>query len=130
MSNDTEIVRKEPQGRRGGEWVTLGLDEYRVPPLGFRDLQDLAGDIQALSRIGGHPTLEQMRGVARIAHAAIKRNYPAVTEDEVLDALDLGNYQAVLGAVLKIAGFEQAKPGEPAGLGEAAASSGAASTQP
>ena len=101
MTNETEIVRHEPKGRRGGEWITLGLDEYRIPPLGFRELQDLAGDIQAVAQIGEKPTLAQMRGVAGIAHAAIKRNYPAMTVDEVLDALDLGNYQAVLGAVLK-----------------------------
>jgi hypothetical protein len=112
MSED--VVRVEPEGKRGGEWVTFGLESYRVPPLGFRAVQELAADIESLSKMGKRPTVAQMRVVASIAHAAMARNYPKLTVDEVLDMLDMGNWQRVLSAVLLISGFEKggAAPGE------------------
>lgn len=128
QTTEEKALRHLPQGRRGGEWVRLGLDEYQIPPLGFRALQERAADIQALSSIGAAPTMEQMSVVGRIVHAAMQRNYPAITEDEVLDMLDVGNFQRVLGAVLGMSGFQQGGGGD--GAGEARASIGVASTSP
>lgn len=38
MSTDGDTVKRvQPTGKRGGEWVTLGEEAYRIPPLGFRE---------------------------------------------------------------------------------------------
>ncbi len=124
-----EVVRVEPEGKRGGEWVTMGLESYRVPPLGFRAVQELASEVESLAKMGRRPTAAQMRTVATIVHSAMARNYPRLGVEEVLDMLDMGNYQQVLGAVLQIAGFEKAG----AGSGEAVTASpstGTPSTAP
>ncbi len=121
-----EVVRVEPEGRRGGEWVTFGLEAYRVPPLGFRAVQELAGDIESLAKMGRRPTAAQMKVVATIVQSALARNYPKITVDEVLDMLDMGNWQPCLGAVLQIAGFEKGR----AETGEAPAPTTGATSMP
>ncbi len=112
--NDDAPTRVQPTGKRGGEWVTLGEEAYRIPPLGFRAVQELADDVASLQTMGARPTPEQMAVVVRIVHAAIVRNYPDMTAPQVDDMLDIGNYQQVLGAVLSIGGFTKgrAEPGE------------------
>lgn len=127
MSTDGDTVKRvQPTGKRGGEWVTLGEEAYRIPPLGFRAVQELQDEVQGLASIGQRPTPEQMGTVSRIVHAAMVRNYPDLTVEEVDDMLDLGNYQEVLGAVLSIAGFKKAG----AGPGEPTASVGTQPTAP
>ena len=106
--SDEEVVRVEPEGKRGGEWIVMGLEAYRVPPLGFRSVQELAAEVESLAKMGRRPTAAQMKTVATIIHAAMARNYPALTVESVLDMLDMGNYQRVMAAVLQIAGFEKA----------------------
>lgn len=121
---DDAVTRVQPAGKRGGEWVVIGDEAYRIPPLGFRAVQELADDVADLANIGARPTPAQMGTVARIVQAAMARNYPDITTEQVDDMLDLGNYQAVLGAVLHIGGFREGRGGQ----GEAAASIGAGST--
>ena len=130
MSDSEDVVRVEPEGRRGGEWVTLGLEAYRVPPLGFRAVQELAAEVESLAKMGRRPTAAQMKTVATIVHAAMARNYPKLAVDEVLDMLDIGNYQSVLGAVLRIAGFEKAGAGSGEAQETASPSTGTPSTPP
>jgi hypothetical protein len=40
---------------------------------------------------------------------ALVRNYPDVTVDQLLEDIDLGNLNDLIGAVLKIAGFSDPK---------------------
>lgn len=123
-----EATRIEPQNRRGGEWVQLGLDLYRIPPLAFASVVELQSDVEGLRDMGDRPTPQQMSVVARIVHSAMARNYPSLKIDEVLDMLDLGNYQDVLAAVLRVAGYKKdSGDGAP---GETGASVGTASTAP
>lgn len=124
-----EVKRVEPQKNRGGEWVRLGDELYRIPPLAFRSVVELQDDVAGLREMGARPSPEQMNVVARIVHSAMARNYPALTIEEVLDMLDLGNYQEVLSAVLRVAGFKK-DSGAADGSGETVASAGTASTAP
>jgi hypothetical protein len=121
-----DVKRIEPTKARGGRWVTLGAEEYRIPPLGFLAIQDLAEDVASLKDIQGQPTPSQMGVVVRIVHAAMRRNYPALTTEDVGDMLDAENFMAVLEAVLNIAGFQASPAGAP--QGEAPAAVGAEST--
>lgn len=124
---ETSKTRIEPKRSRGGEWVVFGDEEYRVPPLAFRALQELADEVAGLQAMGAKPTVEQMTTIEKIVHSALSRNYPEMTLAEVSDMLDVGNYEKVLGAALSIAGFTRAKEGSP---GETGASTGAGSTAP
>ncbi len=120
-----EVKRIEPTAarNRGGEWVRLGLEEYRIPPLALQALQDLEAEVKSLGEMGAVPSAGQMRTVGRLVHAAMVRNYPALSAEEVTEMLDMGNYASVLGAVLQISGFERRAAAD--GAGERRASTGA-----
>lgn len=125
-TNDTEDqpVRIEPKGKRGGKWVVLGMEQYRIPALAFGAVSELQDDVEALRDMNGRPKPEHMHIVAKIVHAAMVRNYPDITVEQVGDMLDLGNYSDVLSAVLNISGFTKG----PSQSGEPVASTGAPST--
>lgn len=127
MIDDDAPQKVQPQGKRGGQWITIGTEQYRIPPLAFSAVQELQDEVIGLASMGDRPTPDQMGTVAKIVQSAMARNYPAITTEEVNGMLDLGNYQAVLGAVLAVAGFTK----EAADVsGEAKASTGAPSTAP
>jgi hypothetical protein len=87
-----------------GVTVKMGDKEYVVPPL----------NLKAVRRL--NPLVEQMKDqsltsyqflpmVAEIALAAISRNYPDMTMEQLEDILDMGNARAVMSAVLGQSGF-------------------------
>jgi hypothetical protein len=96
-----------PGADKGGVWVRMGDKEYKVAPLNFKALRELAPSIAVLQEVtpGAMPSVEQMGVLVRLTLAALQRNYPATTEDEVADILDFGNFGAVLGAVMGTAGL-------------------------
>lgn len=120
------VKRVEPERNRGGQWVSIGDEQYRIPPLAFRAVQELQDEVSALAQMGARPTPDQMSTVTRIVHSAMSRNYPSITMELIDDMLDLGNYQDVLSAVLSIGGFKTAGDGS----GELPASIGAPPTSP
>jgi hypothetical protein len=104
-----------------GTKVMLGETEYTIPPLTLKALRKLAPKLKDLaglatdgSNILGAEQLEQLGLVSELVHAALLRNYPEMTLDQVEELLDTKNLNRVLGAVLAIAGFEAAIPGEAA----------------
>jgi hypothetical protein len=110
-----EPTKVQPERNRGGRWVTLGGEAYKVPPLSFLAVQELADKVESLrSMDGGRPTASQMQTVCEIVHTAMARNYPSMKVADVAEMIDLGNYAEVLGAVLAIGGFEKRTdaPGE------------------
>ena len=106
------VVRVPPAVNKGGTWVKMGLEEYRIPPLGFRAIQDLQANISILQGMTGMPNEAQMKIVADVVCAAMKRNYPDITTEAVLDMLDLGNFQPVFSAVMGASGYRKAESGE------------------
>lgn len=130
-ADETAVVRVEPKRKRGGRWITFGEEAYRVPPLSFNSVIELQDDVESLSNLmgaGTKPTSKQRDTVARIVHAALMRNYPEMTKDEVADLLDVGNFQEVINATLAIGGFKEQQGGP--GSGEAPASTGTPPTAP
>jgi len=93
-------------------WVLFGIEEYRIPPLAFGALQDLQENIGSLQGMSTNPTKDQMNVVVDIVHMAVKRNYPDIDINELRDMIDLGNFQAVLEAVLNTSGFKKVESGE------------------
>jgi hypothetical protein len=97
-----------------GTQVEMGGEVYTIPPLNFSALQELEDDLGKLHEISGVPTPEQVQRICRIVHAALKRNYPDMTIAEVMDKIDMGNFGATLGAVVRVSGLER-EEGAPAG---------------
>jgi hypothetical protein len=84
--------------------VVPGFGDWVVPPLNFRSLQDLQ---DRLATYRGDVSKESISVVVDAAFHAVRRNYPDVTRDEVLDALDLENMEAVFGAVMDVSGLRR-----------------------
>lgn len=80
----------------------LGGETYIVPPLSLGALEQLhdklgafAGDVSDLSQVGT---------VIDAAHAALRRNYPEMTRDQVADMVDVSNMLDLFEAVMDISG--------------------------
>lgn len=100
--------------------IQMGGKDWVVPPLTLGQLRRLLPKVRQMTDVVGATMGEEQIGtVAEIVAAALSRNYPDVTEDVVLDVLDLGNAQDVLRAVLTGSGL---KPGEAVAVGNGAIS--------
>lgn len=96
-----------PTVDKGGVWVRMGDKSYKVAPLNFKTLREMAPLLTALkaAKDGELPTAAQTDALCSIAHASIRRNYPAITLDEVAENLDFGNFLSVLNAVMGASGL-------------------------
>jgi hypothetical protein len=103
--------------------------EYVVPPLSVRQFRD---NLKLLTEPVGEVTpenaVERMNKFVPVIGMALRRNYPDLTDDHLLDALDLGTFIQALLAVQKASGMKAGAPGE--ALPVAAPSTGAGSTAP
>lgn len=115
MADAVPCKRIPTEKSRGGQWIEFGDEAYRIPPLGFLAIQELGEEIKTLDGIRGMPTAVQMNTIVDIVHAAIKRNYPSLPREEVVEMLDIGNFSRALGQVLQIAGFTDEKGGAESG---------------
>jgi len=86
-----------------------------VPPLNFRSLQELQGRLQSFQ---GGIDAESMELVLDATTAALQRNYPDMTRDEVIDLLDVGNMGEVMEAIMDVSGLKR-KRLEATGAGDA-----------
>ena len=116
MTNSTLPKTPVPGRDRGGVWVPLGDQQYKVAPLNFKALRALEDDLKALGAIqqGTMPSSDQVAKLAKIGHAALQRNYPDMPVEDVEDLLDLGNFGHLFSAVVGASELieEPAEPGE------------------
>lgn len=101
-----------PAPRFAGQAVNLGGTTYVVPPLALGALRQLLPKIKALT-LGEDslPDLSQVADLLEICLAALRRNYPAMTLDELADIVDLVNFKPLVAAVMGQSGLEiQAAP--------------------
>lgn len=83
--------------------------ERVVPPLTLRAVTALS---ERLAAYTGGVGSNDVALVVDTVHAALVRNYPEITRDDVSDLVDLGNMAAVMQATLKVGGFQERQPGE------------------
>ena len=95
-----------------GTKITLGGNEYIVPPLNFKALKRLQPTIESLAKVDMAMSDEQIDNIAEIVLAALIRNYPDKTKDDVLEWLDLGNTAKILNAIMGASGIKTASVGE------------------
>jgi hypothetical protein len=89
-----------------GVAVAMGGQDWTVPPLTLGQLRRLMPKVRQLAEIGASMGEAQIAVLVDIVAAALQRNYPEMTPDEVENLLDLGNASAVLNAVLTGSGLK------------------------
>lgn len=93
-----------------GTAITLGETEYTCPALCLDDVQTYLPKIKLLQTSDMSP--EHFQTIKEVVHAALKRNYPDITVDDIAKGLDLSNYRDVLDAVMARSGLVKKQPGE------------------
>lgn len=106
-----------------GRPVRFGGTEWVVPALTLGPIRRLAPVLDRITRTdvsgaGATGSTEQLDALLQVVHAALVRNYPALTVDELADLLELPALTALVQAVMEISGFLKAAEGA-AGNGDA-----------
>jgi hypothetical protein len=85
-----------------GTTIAMGGQDWLVPPLTLGQLQRFFPRVQELvaARQAGDLAPDQLGMLVEIITAAMQRNYPEITADQVGNLLDLGNATTVLRATL------------------------------
>lgn len=112
MNQQASVNRIQPAKNKGGIWVVLGGDEYQIPPLNFGAIQALQDKMAVIQGMSGVPTPDQMRAVSEVVQMAMRRNYPDITADDIVEMLDLGNFRMVFDALLGQSGYTKGSAGE------------------
>lgn len=94
-----------PLVKHKGIPVQLGERSFIVPPLALGALEQLQDRIADFK--GDIRDASQVATVLDAAHAALKRNYPDVTREEVADLVDVGNMAEVFEAVMDVSGLKR-----------------------
>lgn len=85
--------------------IKMAGKEYVVPPLNFKQLRTLKPKIESLNNLAGVPDDAQFDAVVEIVHAALSRNYPELSKDDVEGIIDLANLKTVIGAIMGVSGL-------------------------
>jgi hypothetical protein len=107
----TEVVK------HAGITLVLGGQEYVVPPLSLGAWEQMQERMSTFT--GDLSDKAQVATAIDAALAALKRNYPSMTREELSDMLDIGNMVDVVGAVMDVSGARRKKLQEAAAPGEA-----------
>jgi hypothetical protein len=90
-----------------GVEVRLAGRTFTIAPLSFRHLQQFKTQLAEVAEaVNGNPdgvvAFEMLPKMIPLIGAAIRRNNPEVTDDDVTDLVDMGNYTAVFRAILAV----------------------------
>jgi hypothetical protein len=104
--------------------ITIGKKKYVVPPLSFKGLKSLRAEMDVLktAQLGEMFTDEQADAMIKVIHAAVSRNYPDITEDDLAEMIDFGNVNQIIGAIYANSGLAS-QGGATAGSGQIGTSS-------
>ena len=94
-----------------GTEIQIGEEKMCVPALSLKQVRTFLPRIQTMKLGSFDP--ESMDVCIDVIHAALTRNYPETTRDEVEDKIDMRNMVPVFQAVMNMSGFESARGGEP-----------------
>ncbi len=97
-----------------GVCLTLGGRDFVVPALTFRQLKTLLPRLNRLQQAGGALEPEHLDIVTDLVEAALTRNYPDLTREEIESLLTFADMGPAISAVLLGSGFARADapPGE------------------
>lgn len=96
-----------------GVAVFMDGKEWIVPSLSVRQFRDnfekLTKDMGELSAGNFAEKLTELMPIIKMA---LNRNYPELSEDQILDMLDLSTFPTVIQAIAAASGMRKAEPGE------------------
>ena len=94
--------------------VPIELDRvYIVPPLSMRQVRELSPKLDLMKQ-GSAGAQDHVMDVIL---AAMQRNYPDMTRQQVAELIDLGTMQTCMAAVMKVSGFTgSTESGEASGM--------------
>jgi hypothetical protein len=96
----------QPKTMIEGTSVRLSGRDLMIPPLTLGQVKRLTPLIEKIAvqgeNLGGPEALD---ACVEVIHAAIKRNYPDMTKDEVEDLVDLRNVHEAISAVMGQSGL-------------------------
>ncbi len=87
-----------------GITMKLAGEEFTIPPLTFKQLKAHYPLLEDMNNPETAP-IKKMESIVKLTHAALSRNYPALTIERVEELVDMGNLKAVSEAVLGSSGF-------------------------
>jgi hypothetical protein len=79
---------------------------YTIPPLSLGALQRLQCQLDDMQNAAALQPAT-VTTVVQAAHAALKRNYPQMTFDDVAELVDVGNMYDVIACVLDVSGMRR-----------------------
>jgi hypothetical protein len=96
-----------------GVEVYMGGKVWVIPGLSVKQFRLYKGTLAELGEIGDRlGATETFDKVIPIVTAALQRNYPDVTDEQVEEMLDMNTFKVVMGAVATGSGLRQLNPGE------------------
>ena len=86
--------------------IRMSGQDFIVPPLNFRQLKVFRSLINNISTgKAKNMTEDQTESLIKVVHAAMTRNYPDITMEEVEELIDLKNMMPVVNAVMNVSGL-------------------------
>lgn len=95
-----------------GVVIKIGATKRVIPALTLKQVKNLRDHLSALTNIKGEPTNTEMESLMAVCHAALSRNYPEMTVEELEDEIDLNTLQSIVKAVVGQSGLEVVESGE------------------
>ena len=88
-----------------GTHVTVGGHALVIPSLNFRQLKQFNDQLVRFRSVSADSAYDDLTSVIPVIHAAISRNYPSITLEDLEDLVDLGNYRSIIEAVMAVSGI-------------------------
>ena len=85
-----------------GLTLNLGGTDYVVPPLSLGAMEQLQERMASFAGDIADP--KQVATAIDAVHAALRRNYPELTREQVADMIDVGNMVEAFEAVMDVSG--------------------------
>ena len=99
-----------------GVKLRIGRGDYVVPALTVRQLKQFRPVLTGMERFKvSDPSDEDLDQVLGMVHAALSRNYPDLTVEQLQDMVDLRSLPAIVKAIAGQTGLDRAQPGTASG---------------
>ena len=82
-----------------------------VPALNLKQLKKYSGALAGLSDLSDSTVLDRAGDLVEMIHAALTRNYPEITRDQVEEMIDLRNLLPLTQAIIGVSGLGETEMG-------------------
>lgn len=90
-----------------GVVVRMGGRDYLVPPLSVGQVRRLESTIAELGEVNPASAGQVSQGALDVIRAAMSRNYPGITVEDLDELVDLGNMLDTIQAIMGVSGLEK-----------------------